>query len=94
MLFVIYCIDSPGMESTRAATMQAHRDYMATGPIRIMMSGPLTSDDGTTTIGSLFLVDAPDRAAVERFQHNDPLYRSGIWATCAVSAFAKRIDNR
>jgi hypothetical protein len=31
------------------------------------MSGPLTTDDGTMRIGSLFVVEALDRATVERF---------------------------
>jgi uncharacterized protein len=94
MLFVIYCIDKPGAEATRAATMQAHRDYLASNPIKVVLSGPLTSDDGERVIGSFFLVEAADRAAVERFQHNDPLYHAGIWETAEVRAFAKRIDNR
>jgi uncharacterized protein len=94
MLFVIYCVDKPGMEATRAATMQAHRDYIATGPIKVVLSGPLTSDDGARVTGSFFMVDAADRAAVERFRHNDPLYQAGIWAAEEVRAFSKRVDNR
>jgi uncharacterized protein len=94
MLFVIYCMDKPGMEGTRAATMQAHRDYVAANPIKVVLSGPLTSDDGARILGSFFLVDAADRAAVKRFQHDDPLYQAGIWETAEVRAFAKRVDNR
>lgn len=94
MLFVIYCLDKPGAAGTRAANMQAHRDYLATGPIKVVVSGPLTSDDGQGIIGSVFMVDAADRSEVERFQRNDPLFKSGIWATTEVRAFTKRIDNR
>jgi len=74
--------------------MQAHRDYLATGPIKVVISGPLTSDDGQSVIGSFFMVDAADRAQVEKFQRNDPLFRSGIWASAEVRAFTKRVDNR
>lgn len=94
MLFVVFCLDKPGAAGTRAAHMQAHRDYLATGPIKVVVSGPLTSDDGQGIIGSFFMVDAADRSAVERFQRNDPLFKSGIWATTEVRAFTKRIDNR
>ena len=94
MLFVIYCLDKPGTEKTRAGAMQAHKDYIATDPIKVLISGPLTSDDGQKVIGSLFVVDAVDRNHVERFQREDPLFKSGIWASAEVRAFAKRIDNR
>ncbi|MDH5750026.1 MAG: YciI family protein [Rhodospirillales bacterium] len=94
MLFLIYCIDRPGSAEARAAAMQPHIDYLATGPIKIVMSGPLTSDDGGTVIGSLYLVEAANRAEVEKFQNNDPLVAADIWETIEVRAFNKRIDNR
>jgi uncharacterized protein YciI len=92
--FVIRCMDKPGVLETRLATMPAHRDYVATKPIKVLLSGPLTEDDGETIVGSFFMVEAADRAAVERFQHNDPLFKAGIWASIDVQAFAKRVDNR
>lgn len=94
MLFVIHCIDKPGMEAARAAAIEGHVAYLATRPIKVVMSGPLTSDDGARTVGSFFIVEAADRAAVEGFQAADPLFLAGIWATVDVRAFAKRIDNR
>ena len=56
MLFIIHCIDKPGTAATRSANMQAHRDYLAGGPIKVVISGPLTSDDGQSVIGSFFTV--------------------------------------
>ena len=66
----------------------------ATNPINVELSGPLTTDDGETVIGSFFMVDAADREEIEKFQRNDPLFHSGIWASVDVRAFAKRVDNR
>ena len=94
MLFIIYCLDKPGTAEKRSASMQAHKDYIATHPIKVLLSGPLTTDDGQTVTGSFFMVDAADRGEVERFQRKDPLFNSGIWASVDVRAFAKRIDNR
>ncbi len=93
MLFIIYCLDKPGAAPTRATTMPAHREYTAACP-DIVLSGPITTDDGSEVIGSFFMVEAADRGAVERFQQGDPLYRAGIWASTDVRAFAKRVDNR
>ena len=36
---------------------------------------------------------APDRAAVEAFQRDDPLVAADIWERVEVRAFAKRLDN-
>ena len=94
MLFIVYCLDKPGATELRAANMQAHRGYIDTQPIKLLLSGPLTTDDGKGVVGSFFMVDAADRAQVERFQRNDPLFKSGIWASTEVRAFAKRVDNR
>lgn len=94
MLFIIYCIDRPDVAAIRAATMPAHREYLAAQPIDVVMSGPLTNDAGDTVTGSLFMVEAPDRSAVERFQAADPFFQAGIWATSEIHAFSKRIDKR
>jgi uncharacterized protein len=94
LLFIIHCLDKPGAEGKRSASMQAHKDYIATRPIKVLLSGPLTTDDGKGIVGSFFMVEAPGRADVERFQRNDPLFGAGIWASVEVRAFAKRIDNR
>ncbi|HEX6999257.1 MAG TPA: YciI family protein [Gammaproteobacteria bacterium] len=94
MLFVVFCLDKPDAGPRRAAAMEAHKRYIDTKPVKILLSGPLTSDDGQRIVGSFFMVEAADRAAVERFQQNDPLYQAGIWETIEVRAFAKRIDNR
>jgi len=94
MLFIVYCLDKPGVAEVRAANMAAHRDYIDTKPIKLLLSGPLTTDDGKGVVGSFFMVDATDRAQVERFQRNDPLYKAGIWASTEARAFTKRVDNR
>ena len=93
MLFAIYCIDKPGMLETRKAAMPAHVEYLAKSDVLVRMSGPLTKDDGETIIGSLYVVEAPDRAAIEAFQRDDPLVAAEIWERVEVHAFAKRLDN-
>jgi len=91
MLYVIFCIDRPGTEAKRKQAIPAHVEYLATDPIKVVMSGPLVSDDGTKTIGSLFLVEAGSRGEIEKFQRADPLYNAGVWETVEVRAFNKRI---
>ncbi|MBT4703253.1 MAG: YciI family protein [Rhodospirillaceae bacterium] len=94
MLFAIYCIDKPGMAEKRVAVMQPHRDYLAQVSVKIVMSGPLVDDDGETVVGSLYVVEAADRAEIEAFQKDDPLVLADLWELVEVRAFLKRVDNR
>ena len=94
MLFVIFCIDKPGMAETRAAAMPAHVEYLNGAPFKNVMSGPLTSDDGETIVGSLYVVDAEHRGVIDKMFEEDPLCQADIWQSVEVRAFNKRVDNR
>lgn len=94
MLFTIFCIDKPGVAEKRNAVQNAHRDYLALSSIKLVMSGPLVDDDGETVVGSLYVVEAEDRAEVEAFQKDDPLVAADLWESIEVRAFLKRVDNR
>jgi uncharacterized protein YciI len=54
------------------------------------MSGPLVEDDGSTMIGSLFVIEAPDRYSVERFNRADPFHAAGIWHNPTITRFNRR----
>lgn len=93
-LFIIHCLDKPGALRSRLRHYDAHKAYLATAPVRILISGPLVSDDGETMIGSTFLVEAADRTAVEAFNQADPFFSAGIWQDIAIHRFLKRVDQR
>ena len=93
MLFVIHARDRADALGQRLARYEAHRAFLAdTSPfgVNIVMSGPLTADDGATMIGSLLVVDATDRASVECFHRADPFYAAGIWEAVTITGFIKR----
>jgi uncharacterized protein YciI len=41
-------------------------------------------------IGSLFLVEAEDRATVEAFNRADPFNAAGIWERVTITGFVRR----
>ncbi|MGI4748368.1 MAG: YciI family protein [Janthinobacterium lividum] len=94
MHFIVHCQDKPGMVDTRLAHYDAHKAYLGTQPIDIIISGPLVQDDGTTMIGSFFLVQADTREEVETFNANDPFHAAGIWQQVLIHPFIKRMDKR
>jgi len=93
MLFVIHALDRPSALSQRLAHYDAHKSFLSdTSPydVDIVMSGPLTADDGATMIGSLLVVEAPNRATVERFNGADPFHAAGIWERVTITGFVRR----
>jgi uncharacterized protein YciI len=93
MLFVIHALDKPGALAERLAQYERHKTFLAdTTPhgVGIVMSGPLTDEDGATMIGSFLLVEAPDRATVERFNKADPFHAAGIWQRVTITGFIRR----
>ncbi len=45
-------------------------------------------------VGSLYLLEAPNRTAIEEFTKGDPLVAADIWTSIEIRAFNKRVDNR
>ena len=93
MLFVIHALDKPGALDIRLTRYDAHKAFLADPSpygVRIVISGPLTADDGTTMIGSLFVVEASDRETVEHFNRADPFHDAGIWERVTITGFVRR----
>ncbi len=93
MLFVIHAVDRIGALDNRLAHYEAHKAFLSDTSaygVKIVMSGPLVADDGSTMIGSLFLVEAPSRAEVERFHAADPFRHADIWERVSITGFLRR----
>jgi uncharacterized protein YciI len=92
-LFALHAIDKPGVLQLRLDQYAAHRAFIETEAehgIKVVLSGPLQSDDGEIMTGSLFLIDAPDRAMVEAFVQADPFTQAGVWGEVSISRFHRR----
>jgi uncharacterized protein YciI len=58
--------------------------------VSITVGGPLVLDDGTESIGSLTVLEAPDRASVEKFDRADPLRQNGVWGKVEIRRFDRK----
>jgi uncharacterized protein YciI len=93
MLFAIHALDRAGALPTRLANYEAHKSFLSDTTrlgVKIVMSGPLVSDEGENMIGSLFLIEAPGRAEVEAFNRADPFAAAGIWEKVTITGFIRR----
>ena len=94
MRFAIHCRDAEGALPVRLSLYDAHKAHLAAATVGMVISGPLLAEDGETMIGSLFVIDAEDRAEVEAFLAADPFHRGGVWAEVSIHRFHMRVDNR
>jgi uncharacterized protein len=75
MLYALICDDRPGGLELRKANRSAHLDYIrATGVVA--QAGPFLDGEGAM-VGSLVILDVPDRAAAEAGRRAIPMRRRG-----------------
>lgn len=89
MLFAIHCLDKPNHGAVRQEHRPAHVAYMMGFKDKLTLLGPLTSDDGAAMVGSLIVIDLPDRQAVEILLANDPYSRAGLFESVVVRPLRK-----
>ncbi len=86
MPFIIYAKDKPG-SPLRARHRGAHLDFVATCREVFLYGGPML-DEGGKVVGSLMVLDLPDRTALEAHMARDPYFAEGIFGS--VEAFESR----
>jgi uncharacterized protein len=94
MNYIVYCLDHDGMVDKRLSNYDAHKAYLATSPVKTLVSGPLTASDNQTMIGSFFLYESDSIEEVQNFIKDDPFNKASIWKTIDIRPFLKRVDNR
>lgn len=86
-LFLIHCTQRPDGQAIRDQHYDAHRAYLQASPVDIKLAGPMVDDAGDKRIGSVFIVDVPDRAAAEAFSAGDPFSRYGLFERVIITRF-------
>ena len=93
MLFVIHATDRKDGMPTRAKFYRDHRihlDQAQDYDLDVVTAGTLLADDGETPCGSVFVVDAKNRAAVDPFVRSDPYYLNKVWEHVQIHGYSKK----
>jgi uncharacterized protein YciI len=93
MLFVIHALDRRDRIATRAKFYRAHRIHLDEAErynVDVVTAGTLVADDGETPVGSIFVIDAKDRNAVDTFARSDPYHVNSVWETVQIHAYNKK----
>src|SRR5580658_5727715 len=97
MLFVVHALDKKDMMPVRAKHYRDHRIHLDKSPdhgVDVVTAGTLVADDGETPAGSIFVIDAADRAAVDAFTKSDPYHVNGVWERVSTTATTRSAARR
>lgn len=88
-MFMVVCKDKPGHLQTRLDNRAAHLEYAKSVGAKMIIGGPMLSDDGQTMIGSMLVLDVDDRAELESFLAGDPYAKAGLFESVTVTRYKK-----
>lgn len=83
-MFMIRCLDKANSLDLRLQTRAAHLEWLMSVQDKIVICGPLLSDDGQSMIGSLLLMDFPDRETAEDALQHDPYAKAGLFQSVEI----------
>ncbi len=92
-LFSVHALDAADGAAKRQSVHGAHVAHLKSAKdqgVTIVVGGPLVSDDGKGSVGSLMVIEAPDRATVEKFNRADPFAKNGVWARVEIQRFDRK----
>jgi uncharacterized protein YciI len=85
-LFMLACFDKPNSLDLRMANREAHLAYAREHLAMIKIAGPLL-DEADAMAGSMFILEAPNRAAVEAFNAADPYQTAGLFGQVEIRGY-------
>lgn len=88
MRHVVLFTDDPAHAGVRDRLMPDHLEFLEQNRERILAAGPVFDPDGTPA-GGLWLVEAPDAAAVEALYRADPFWPTGLRRAVRVLAWRR-----
>jgi uncharacterized protein YciI len=76
---LFFGMDFPGGMAKRIENRDAHENYLSTHGKMVIARGPLLTDNGSKSIGSIWLLDLPNLDTRRELLEGDPFYKSGIY---------------
>ena len=86
--FAIHCLDKPMSAALRADTRARHLDYLAGFASQVFVAGPLLDLEGEP-MGTLLIIDLPNRRAAYAFAADDPYAIAGLFQSVAVTSWRR-----
>ena len=84
MQFVITAYDGKDMQEKRMRVRPRHLENMKGQSGSVLCAGGILDDEGRP-IGSLLVMEAADRAQVDRYLADEPYVQEGVWQDIRVA---------
>ncbi len=84
MLVGIMCFDKPGHVDLRMETREEHLEWIQGPAIKLKYAGPMLSDDGESSIGSLIIAEFEDLATARAVFAEDPYNKVGLFERMVI----------
>lgn len=84
----IRCMYKPDSLDIREQALPAHTTYLRAHADDIWFAGPLLADDGQTPIGTIVVIEAPDKAAAETFIAEEGYNKAGLFDSIEIHRFS------
>ena len=89
MLFALLCRDKDDGFELRKQTRPLHLDFLAAQQVRF--AGPMLSDDESTPIGSIVVIECSDLEQAKAIAAADPYNLAGLFRSVDVHPFKQVI---
>ena len=89
MLFSIICRDKENGFELRKQTRPAHLTFLTEHSVQF--AGPILSDDESTPIGSIIVIECGDLAEARAIADADPYHQAGLFRQVDVQPFKQVI---
>ena len=83
MLFLVHTHDRPGALDVRMANREAHVAWLKAAGTSVKAAGPWLNE-ADEMAGSLLIIDAADRAALDAWLASDPYTTGDVWRDVTV----------
>ncbi len=88
-MFVVHCKDKSGAQQVRLDNRAAHLEFLKANLDKIVMAGPVQTDDRQGMVGSVLILDFTDRAQLDAFLAQDPYAKAGLFDQVTVLPYKK-----
>lgn len=85
--------DEGGLQ-TADSVMGEHLEYLRSESDQIRFAGPMLGVDGMTKVGSIWLIDAEDRAAAEKWVAAEPFSKAGAFSSVILTRWSSSMQIR
>ena len=88
-MYAVYCTDKKGGLQLRLNNRAAHLAFLENYRDKVVLVGPLMTEDRQSMIGSLLVMDFKERHELDAFLAEDPYAKAGVFEEVAIHPFRK-----